>query len=176
MSNEVEERFRTRQELYKARDKERRRIDRLASTIAITLEDYKYALRKFRGNLSKTAEYLGIERVVLQRKINTSPGLFLCIKQIDEEITDGVEEKLIDQAIEGVLPAVTFYLKTKAKDRGYTEKVETTTDPITLANSAAALIEAMKKGARVQLEDKNTIDAGEDSWQVEETQSHQSQS
>lgn len=167
---QIDSRFKTRRDIHLDKEKETRRVNRLASTLAITLDDYKYALRKFRGNFKKASDFLGVERAVLARKVETTPSLRYFVKGLEDETTDGIEEKLVELAEGGVLPAVTFYLKTKAKDRGYTEKVETTTDPIVLANSAAALIEAMKRGAKPQLEDKNTIDAEAESWQTIETE------
>ena len=164
MNQEVDERFRTRQELYKASDKERRRVERLASTLAITLDDYKYALRKFKGSLTKAADFLAIERAVLKRKVDSTPSLRHFNSQLKEEKKDLAEEKLDELVEQGELPAITFFLKTQAKERGYTEKVESTTDPIALANSAATLIEAMKRGAKPQ----NTIDVEDYSWAEEE--------
>lgn len=162
---EVEERFITRQHLYRDTDKERQRLEKLASTLAITLEDYKYALRKFKGNLTKTAEFLAIERAVLKRKVDSTPSLRHLAHQLKEEDKDYIEEVLVSKARAGDMSAVSLYLKTQAKDRGYTERVESTADPLTLASSAAALIEAMKRGAKPQLEDANTIDVEDYSWE-----------
>jgi hypothetical protein len=64
---------------------------------------------------------------------------------------------------DGNVTAITFLLRTRGKERGYTEKnlLEHSTDES--SRNAAALIEQMRKGAK---EEPKLLELGEDEWEV----------
>jgi hypothetical protein len=67
------------------------------------------------------------------------------IKEIKKDIA---EYKLAEQVEQGYFPAIAFTLKTQAKDRGYTERMDMEHElGPNAAGTAAALIEAMRKGS-----------------------------
>lgn len=76
------------------------------------------------GNLSLTAEALGIDRSTLWDWRKRYPELEQKLKDYDESLGDLAESKLMMAINEGNLTAIIFYLKTKHKGRGYIEGQE----------------------------------------------------
>ena len=83
------------------------------------------ALRASDGNLTAAATKLGVTR----------QGVYDYIDRYKlQDVLDQSREKMADEAVgqlhrlvrDGNLGAVIFYLKTQAKSRGYTERIETT--------------------------------------------------
>ena len=76
------------------------------------------------GNLSLTAEALGIDRTTLWEWRKNFPELEQKLNDYDESLGDLAESKLMMAINEGNLTAIIFYLKTKHKGRGYIEGQE----------------------------------------------------
>lgn len=76
------------------------------------------------GNLSLTAEALGIDRSTLWEWRKKYPELEQMLNDYDESLGDLAESKLMMAINEGNLTAIIFYLKTKHKGRGYIEGQE----------------------------------------------------
>lgn len=76
------------------------------------------------GNLSLTAEALGIDRSTLWEWRKKFPELEQMLNDYDESLGDLAESKLMMAINEGNLTAIIFYLKTKHKGRGYIEGQE----------------------------------------------------
>lgn len=76
------------------------------------------------GNLSLTAEVLGIDRSTLWEWRKKFPELERMLNDYDESLGDLAESKLMMAINEGNLTAIIFYLKTKHKGRGYIEGQE----------------------------------------------------
>lgn len=76
------------------------------------------------GNLSLTAEALGIDRSTLWEWRKKFPELEKKLNDYDESLGDLAESKLMLAINEGNLTAIIFYLKTKHKGRGYIEGQE----------------------------------------------------
>lgn len=76
------------------------------------------------GNLSLTAENLGIDRSTLWEWRKKYPELERMLNDYDESLGDLAESKLMMAINEGNLTAIIFYLKTKHKGRGYIEGQE----------------------------------------------------
>jgi hypothetical protein len=150
---EVSKKFADRKEIYQEWKGKRKEIDRLASTLRMTIQDIAYALRENHGVYTQTAEYLGIPRAVLYRKVQTTPSLMQVMKEIEAENVDTVEYRLLEQAKEGVLPAVIFFLKTKGANRGYSDSA-IQVNSLDVGN-AATLIEMLHNSRKKQLEDKS---------------------
>lgn len=142
----------------------RKKLDKLGASSKATLADIAFALRAKKGNYAEAGKLLGMERAVLKRKVESTPSLRKLREEIREEVVDNVESRLFQQAEEGVLQAVIFVLKTLGKERGYSEKatVEHEVGP-GMAKNAAALIEAMRKGA----EDVVELSKEEYAWELE---------
>ena len=76
------------------------------------------------GNLSLTADALGIDRSTLWDWRKKYPELERMLNDYDQSLGDLAESKLMMAINEGNLTAIIFYLKTKHKGRGYIEGQE----------------------------------------------------
>lgn len=127
---------------------EKKRLRPLATSLRLTTADIEYALREHGGNLLHASRFLGVDRALLKRKIDSFPSLQRLMVNLQEETLDEAEAQLVEQVKDGYFPAISMYLRTKGKERGYTEKF---TNEYELGEnatrSAAALIEAMRRGA-----------------------------
>lgn len=144
----------------------RRKEGKLAKSLALTIHDIEYALRKFNGSFAHAAVFLGCTRRQVYLKVHNNPHLERVCQDIKEEKKDLIEYKLIEQAEQGYFPAISLFLKTQAKDRGYTERVDMEHElGPNAAGTAAALIEAMKRGvSRPALPEPVTVDIGKTEW------------
>lgn len=66
----------------------------------------------------------GITRSTLYNWRRSDPVFNAALLEADEGVIDRVEGKLLQKINDGDRQCIIFYLKTKAKHRGYTEKVE----------------------------------------------------
>ena len=82
------------------------------------------AIEDAEGNLSEAARLLQCSRQTVHNYINKYTTVKQAYHDINEETIDMVEGKLIDQCRRGNITAIIFYLKTKAKHRGYVERQE----------------------------------------------------
>jgi len=91
-------------------------------TKSLVLEAYKAA-----GGLhTYAAKYLGVDRSTLWRYLNKHPEVRKEIEEMEEELLDYAERKLLEKIQKGNLGAILFYLKCKGKKRGYIERQEIT--------------------------------------------------
>lgn len=81
--------------------------------------------------VSEACKKTKITRTTFYNWCNTDKEFKEKIKEIEEDQKDYVESKLIENIKNNDTTSIIFYLKTKAKDKGYTEKmqVEVETDP-----------------------------------------------
>jgi hypothetical protein len=97
-----------------------------------TLEVYK---RKA-CNISATCSAVDISRTHFYRMRKKNAKFAQGLIDAEESLIDIVESKLISQVNNGNITAIIFFLKSKAKDRGYIEKVEVDSkvaiDPVTV--------------------------------------------
>jgi len=77
---------------------------------------------KYLGNISQSCRVIGIDRKTYYNWINKDNNFKNKVNEILEAQIDLVESKLIEKIQNNDLGAIIFYLKTKAKNRGYTEK------------------------------------------------------
>jgi len=76
------------------------------------------------GNLTQASRLLKCNRNTIYKYINDFPTVKETYERVNEETIDFVEDKLMDQIKKGNITAIIFYLKTKAKHRGYVERQE----------------------------------------------------
>ena len=76
------------------------------------------------GNISATCIQTGIARKTYYNWINKDDKFKSKVDEILEAQIDYVENKLMEKIEAGDLTAIIFYLKTKAKHRGWSEKIE----------------------------------------------------
>lgn len=86
-----------------------------AATVAPLVE-------RFLGNLAGIAKALGVSRQAVHKFVTTTPSLAAAVDAERERVKDLIEQSLVKKAILGESWAVCFFLKTQARDRGYTER------------------------------------------------------
>ena len=84
------------------------------------------ALEKSLGIMSSASKAVGINRVTAYKWMQKDKEFAERVASIVETTIDFVESKLFEQIAEGNTTAIIFYLKTKAKHRGYVEQVDHT--------------------------------------------------
>lgn len=76
-------------------------------------------------NVSQTCSAMNISRSLLYKWVNNNDTFRDKKNQVEESIIDDVESTLYKKIFEkNDTACIIFFLKTKAKDRGYTEKLE----------------------------------------------------
>ncbi len=82
------------------------------------------ALRKTHGLVSPAAELLGVDRAAFYRAIKRH-GLEEYLRELREEVIGDIAELKLFEAIQAGRPwAVSLYLKTLGRHRGYVERQE----------------------------------------------------
>lgn len=89
-----------------------------------TDEEYLEAIAKSGGLQSVVAEILGLHVNSVYSRIARNPELRQALYNAGERQKDKAERKLFDLIEAGDFQAVKFFLSTRARDRGYGEKVE----------------------------------------------------
>ena len=91
-----------------------------------TIDQVVEALRTSAGIKSAAAKKLGCAPSTLSGYFERHPELHDALRQIDEDLLDLAEGKLIGHIQSGSLDALKFFLSTKGKARGYTKRIENT--------------------------------------------------
>jgi transposase-like protein len=89
-----------------------------------TDEDIAKALMDQGGIVSAVARTLGMHRRTISNRIRASEQLQEAVKDARESCKDEAENQLFAKIKRGNLVAIIFYLKTQARDRGYSERHE----------------------------------------------------
>ena len=118
-------------------------------------QDVLGALRGADGIRSIAAKALNVARNTLSSYLDLHPELLEALAEIHEANGDLVESKLFKAIRDDDLRAVTFYLSTRMKHRGYTTRVESTGaggGPIQheITPSPDAMLELLEKMAAVK--------------------------
>lgn len=92
----------------------------------LTVAKVKEALQAAGGIKTVAARSLNCHRATLYRFLAAHPTVAEFLEDIDEEIKDLAEGKLLQLIKAGDGQAIRFYLERKARDRGYGHKVEAT--------------------------------------------------
>jgi len=100
-------------------------------------------LRYAAGNISKVCDALNIGRRTYYNWLEKDPKFKEAVEDAQEALIDDVESALYSQISNGDTTAMIFFLKTRAKHRGYVEKQERA---ITLNGSLS--ISSMKKSIK----------------------------
>lgn len=74
---------------------------------------------QYRGNLSRCAAALGCARDSIRRIANTDEEVKKCLEDARERIVDDVEDAFLEKVLKGDTTAAIFFLKTRARERGY---------------------------------------------------------
>ena len=84
------------------------------------------ALEVTHGIISPACASAGVERKSYYNWLASDPDFASAVAEIQESQLDFVESSLLSKINEGDTTAMIFYLKTRGKERGYTERKELT--------------------------------------------------
>ena len=82
------------------------------------------ALTQTLGVVTSACKIVGIDRTTFYKYINEDEVFAKAVKDISEVAIDFAESKLYEQIRDNNTTSTIFYLKTKAKHRGYVERQE----------------------------------------------------
>ena len=82
------------------------------------------ALTELDGNMAAVGRRFNCHRSAVSKYVRDDPRLSELVSELTESFTDEAEQTLFKLIREGNPAAVIFYLKTRAKDRGYSERFE----------------------------------------------------
>ena len=82
------------------------------------------ALTAADGNMATVAKHFGCHRSLVWQYVDRDPELRELCDQLTETFIDEAESQLFKQIREGNTAAIIFFLKTKARHRGYSERLE----------------------------------------------------
>lgn len=92
----------------------------------ISASDIQPLIAERNGNIAAIARSFGVARGTIQKRIDASPELQKALRDAREGMTDNAESALYKLILDGNVAAIIFYLKTRAKNRGYVERTEVT--------------------------------------------------
>lgn len=101
--------------------------------VPIDREKLKKLIIKHHGNLTRTAIALGCARNSIKRIVNTDPEVKEILEEARERTVDEVEDAFTKRAIAGDTTASIFFLKTRARDRGYDQDFRADIEAVTRA-------------------------------------------
>ena len=84
------------------------------------------ALKKYSGNMAAVGRAFDVDRSTVHTFVHKRPRLMKTMNDCQESFKDNAESALQKAIIEGEPWAVCFFLKCKAKERGYVERSEVT--------------------------------------------------
>jgi hypothetical protein len=90
----------------------------------ILVADIEPLVDELHGNIAAIARKLGVARQTIYNRVNESTSLQASLESARETMLDEAENVLYEQVLAGNMTAVIFFLKTRGKSRGYTERTE----------------------------------------------------
>lgn len=82
------------------------------------------ALKELDGNMAAAARRFHCSRPTVWGYVNNDSELRELVNELSEAFKDEAEQTLFKAIREGNIAATIFFLKTKARDRGYSERLE----------------------------------------------------
>ncbi len=111
----------------------------------VDFNDLVMMFEKKGGNISATCSALGITRQTFFNYRKSNKMLAQKLDEVSESLIDFAESKLVEEIGNGNLTAIIFFLKTKGKNRGYVERIESESIANPFENLMKKLDEADKK-------------------------------
>lgn len=109
-------------------------------------EEAAEAIRQAGGISSIAAKNLGVSPQTVQRYARDYQSCADAQEQARQHNLDLAETKLLANIRDGNMTAIIFYLKTQGKDRGYSERVESTGKdggPVEVSDAKAKLLDGL---------------------------------
>ncbi len=101
--------------------------------IPLDKEKIKELIIKYRGNITRAAIALGCSRHSITRIAQTDPEVKAILEEARERVIDEVEDAFTQRAIDGDTTASIFFLKTRARERGYDQDFRADIQAVTRA-------------------------------------------
>lgn len=102
--------------------------DQKKSVIVLTREEQKKALitalQNNRGHIANACQVVGVTRQTYYNWKKEDEAFRDAVTENEEAVIDLVENKLMQNILQGDVTSIIFYLKTKGRNRGYQEKQE----------------------------------------------------
>ena len=92
--------------------------------MAYSKESIIKAIERTGGIINNAAAALGCSRQTIYNARDRWPEVAEAIQDERETLKDVVEEKLVEQVMQGNMTAIIFFLKCQAKERGYVERTQ----------------------------------------------------
>lgn len=99
--------------------------------IPLDKEKVKELIIKYRGNLTKVSIAMKCARQSLQRIVRVHPDVKEVLEDARERVIDEVEDAFTKKAISGDTTASIFFLKTRARERGYDQDFRADIEAVT---------------------------------------------
>lgn len=93
---------------------------------SITVVDVLPLVDKYNGNVAAIARALGVNRATVWARCQESVTLMAALESARESMLDNAESVLYKKVLEGSTAELLFFLKTRGKGRGYSERMEHT--------------------------------------------------
>lgn len=123
--------------------------------VPLDKEKVKEQIMKYRGNLTKAATALKCARQSINRLSKTHPDIQEVIEEARERVVDEVEDSFLKKAISGTdTTAQIFFLKTRARDRGYDQEFRSNMDTVARAALDFALNKSRNPAEKPPVSDK----------------------
>lgn len=107
--------------------------------VPIDREEVKKQIVKYHGNISRVALAIGCSRRAITSIVASDPLVKEVLEEARERVIDEVEDAFTKRAMAGDTTASIFFLKTRAKDRGYDQDYKVDLEAITRAAMSFAL-------------------------------------
>ena len=107
--------------------------------IPLDREMLKIEIIKQNGNLTRVALAFGCARNSMKRIVATDPDIKSVLEESRERTIDEVEDAFTKRAIAGDTTASIFFLKTRARERGYDQDFRADIEAVTRAAMNFAL-------------------------------------
>lgn len=120
---------------------EEKKAERPVPGVPLDREKLKQLIIKYHGNLTRVAVALGCARNSIKRICANDPDVKEVLEEARERTVDEVEDAFTQRAIAGDTTASIFFLKTRARERGYDQDYRADVEAVT----RAALSFAMNK-------------------------------
>ena len=101
--------------------------------VPLDKEAVKEQILKYKGNLTKAATALKCARQSLMRIVRVNPDVKEVLDDARERVIDEVEDAFTKKAISGDTTASIFFLKTRARERGYDQDFRADMESVTRA-------------------------------------------
>ena len=111
-------------------------------------------LEECKGLVTTTAKRLGVASGTIRNRIAKSPDLQKVQNESLETVVDFAESKLLKKIEEGDLQATMFFLKSKGKHRGYSDRVDGSNVNISVAPQKTIVFQDIDNATPVKIKER----------------------